>query len=72
MQVFTINPDGTTTVLETAHDANAPSWSPDGKKILFSTGRSGRNELWVMDADGENEKMVSDIDAFPFPGRASW
>ncbi len=114
-----VNPDGSTTVCETANDANAPawspvdnritfwsgienqygqiwvinsdgtgskqltedcshrnsddpSWSPDGKKILFSTGRSGRNELWVMDADGSNEKKVSDIDAVPFPGRASW
>lgn len=114
-----VNPDGSTTVCETANDANAPawspvdnriafwsgienqygqiwvinsdgtgskqltedcghrnsddpSWSPDGKKILFSTGRSGRNELWVMDADGENERKVSDIDAVPFPGRATW
>ncbi len=25
-----------------------------------------------MDADGENERKVSDIDAVPFPGRASW
>jgi uncharacterized protein (TIGR03437 family) len=25
-----------------------------------------------MDADGSNEKKVSDIDAVPFPGRASW
>ncbi|MCI0334033.1 MAG: PEP-CTERM sorting domain-containing protein [Planctomycetes bacterium] len=114
-----VNPDGSTTVLETAYDANAPSWSPvdnriafwsgienqygqiwtinsdgtgskqltedpnhrnsddpawspDGTKILFSTGRSGRNELWVMDADGSNEERISDIDASPFPGRASW
>lgn len=112
-------PDGTITVLETAHDANAPawspvdnrvafwsgienqygqiwvinsdgtgstqltedpthrnnddpSWSPDGKKILFSTARSERPELWIMDADGSNERKLSDIDAFPFPGRACW
>lgn len=112
-------PDGTVTVLETAHDANAPawspvdnriafwsgienqygqiwsihadgsgstqltedpthrnsddpSWSPDGTRMLFSTGRSGRNELWIMDADGSNERKLSDIDAAPFPGRASW
>jgi hypothetical protein len=25
-----------------------------------------------MDADGSNEKKVSDIDAAPFPGRGSW
>lgn len=114
-----INPDGSSTVCETAHDMNAPawspvdnriafwsgietqygqvwvinsdgtgskqltedcshrnsddpSWSPDGRKILFSTGRSGRPELWVMDADGSNEQRVSDIDVDPFPGRATW
>ena len=114
-----VNPDGTTTLLETADDANAPgwshgsdkiafwsgietrygqiwtinsdgtggrqltddpnhrnsddpSWSPDDKKIIFSTGRGGRNELWVMDADGKNQKRLHDIDASPFPGRAAW
>ena len=114
-----IGPDGSKTILETAYDANAPSWSPvddriafwsgienrygqiwviradgtesrqltddpnhrnsddpswspDGQKILFSTGRSGRNELWVMNADGTNARRLSDIDADPFPGRASW
>jgi len=75
-QVWTINSDGTGSkqLTEDPNHRNSddPSWSPDGSKILFSTGRSGRNELWVMDADGSNEKRLSDIDADPFPGRASW
>ena len=75
-QVWVINSDGTGSKQLTEdcshRNSDDPSWSPDGKKILFSTGRSGRNELWVMDADGENERKVSDIDASPFPGRASW
>lgn len=49
-----------------------PAWSPDGQKILFGMNRSGKNELWVVDADGENEKRISNLDAFPFPGKASW
>ncbi len=28
----------------------------DGKKILFSTGRSGKNELWMMDADKKAQR----------------
>jgi len=75
-QIWVINSDGTNSRQLTDdpnhRNSDDPSWSPDGKKILFSTGRSGRNELWVMDADGKNERKVHDIDAFPFPGRASW
>ena len=75
-QVWVINADGTksTQLTEdpTHRNSDDPSWSPDGKKILFSTGRSGRNELWMMDADGSNERKLSDIDASPFPGRATW
>jgi len=75
-QVWTTNADGTDSrqlTEETKHSNNDdPSWSPDGTKILFSTGRSGQNEPWVMDADGRNEMRLFPIDAGPFPGRASW
>jgi len=45
-----------------------PSWSPDGTKIAFSHGvvvnnRIIRYEIWVMDADGSNQMMLS---ASPF------
>ncbi|KAF0246142.1 MAG: hypothetical protein FD180_973 [Planctomycetota bacterium] len=75
-QVWSIRADGTasTQLTHEPHHANNddPSWSPDGTKILFSTGRSGRNELWVMDADGKNEMRLFPIDADPFPGRGAW
>src|SRR5678815_4229837 len=75
-QIWVIRADGTgskqLTDDPTHRNSDDPSWSPDGRKILFSTGRSGRNELWVMNADGSNPRRVSDIDANPFPGRASW
>jgi len=75
-QIWVINSDGTGSKQLTEdcshRNSDDPSWSPDGKRILFSTGRSGRNELWVMDADGSMEARISEIDAFPFPGRATW
>jgi len=30
----------------------APAWSPDGRRIAFTTDRDGNNEIYVMDADG--------------------
>jgi len=32
----------------------APVWSPDGKRIAFLTDRTGRWEIWVMNADGSS------------------
>lgn len=75
-QVWVMEADGSksTQLTEdpTHRNSDDPSWSPDGSRVLFSTGRSGRNELWVMDADGLNERRLFNIDAGPFPGRASW
>lgn len=31
-----------------------PRYSPDGRRVAFSSGRSGSHELWVCDSDGSN------------------
>jgi TolB protein len=36
----------------------APAWSPDGNRIAFVTDRNGRYELWVMNADGSNQRPL--------------
>jgi uncharacterized protein YraI len=40
----------------------APTWSPDGSQIAFLTDRTGRWEIWVMDADGSNQQPMFDND----------
>ena len=37
--------------------STAPRWSPDGKKIAFTTG----SQVWVMDDDGDNKEQVTKI-----------
>ncbi len=75
-QIWTINSDGTgskqITDAPKGINNDDPSWSPDGKWVLFGTNRGRRAELWVMAADGSSQRRVSDLDASPFPGRASW
>ena len=35
-----------------------PSWSPDGETIVFSSDRTGAVELYLMDADGGNQRPL--------------
>lgn len=41
-----------------AHDTDA-SWSPDGKQIVFTSDRNGNSEIYVMDADGNNIRKIT-------------
>jgi TolB protein len=51
---LTTSPRGTVNVL--------PTSSPDGRRIVFVSGRSGPPELYIMDADGTNVNMLTAYD----------
>jgi TolB protein len=36
-----------------------PSWFPDGNRIAFQSDRTGRMEIWVMNADGGRPRQVT-------------
>ena len=36
-----------------------PRFSPDGKKIAFTSDRGGIDNLWIMDIDGRNLKQIT-------------
>ena len=48
----------------------SPSWSPDGSRIAFMSDRDGGYDIYVMDADGSNQQNLSN---HPFSDRnPSW
>ncbi len=36
----------------------APTWSPDGAQLAFLTDRTGRWEIWIMNADGSGQRPL--------------
>src|SRR5687768_11685525 len=65
---FTIGPDNRPVAAEsvqltadTQADSVLPAWSPDGKRIAFQSKRDGGDyQVFVMDADGNNKRRLSD------------
>lgn len=59
--VYTMKLDGTSVVQITndpARDFN-PRWSPDGRRIAFSSNRDGDFDIYTVDADGGNVVRVT-------------
>jgi len=59
--IFTIDPGGgePRQLTEDAGNNEDPCWSPDGKYIVFSSNRLGRYHLYIMTANGQNQRRIS-------------
>jgi Tol biopolymer transport system component len=44
---------------QTPLDVQAPAWSPDGRTIVFVSGRDGNGEVYAMDANGSSPRNLT-------------
>ena len=45
-----------------------PAWTPDSQQIVFRTTRNGRWQIFVMNADGSDQRLIVDY----APVSADW
>ena len=59
-QLMTISLRDRSTKLLTSEGSNEqPSWAPDGRHIVFTSTRSGRRQLWVLDAESGRMRQLT-------------
>jgi len=63
-EIFTVATDRgeVQRVTETPWREDDPRWSTNGKWIAFVSDRTGRQEVWIADEHGRNQKKLSDVD----------
>ena len=70
-EIYVMDADGENqqNITNNRHDDWAPSWSPDGKRIVFISYREGHfigdfeeitSEIYVMDVDGGNQQRLTE------------
>jgi Tol biopolymer transport system component/DNA-binding winged helix-turn-helix (wHTH) protein len=60
-----------TSLISSTMGDNGPDYSPDGRKIVFASNRSGGFGIWVCDSDGANQAQL--IDRGPYlTGTPRW
>jgi dipeptidyl aminopeptidase/acylaminoacyl peptidase len=58
-QIYTVSVDGGNLkqITKGEKSNSSPRWSPDGKKLAYTTG----GQIWTMDADGDDKKQITKI-----------
>jgi len=59
--IYVVNSDGSDlTRLTSGVDNNVyPAFSPNGHKIVFTSNRTGTSQVWLMNADGSNQRQLT-------------
>ena len=59
--IYLLSPDGQTLTNLTESQARDyhPSWSPDGRQLVFTSDRDGNNELYIMNANGDELRNLT-------------
>ena len=74
-EIYVVRPDGTGRrrltktkgSVDVLGDDGWPSWAPGGKRIAFSSNRTGDGEIWIMNASGRGQHRLAGL-----PGRDDW
>lgn len=61
LEIVVANADGTNEVRLTNVPGNdlQPAWSPDGSQMAFASDRTHPLKLWLMNADGSNQREIT-------------
>jgi TolB protein len=59
--IWVIDPEGTVNVPLVTHPRSdeSPSWAPNSRKLIFSSTRRGRADLYAIDRDGSNLRRLT-------------
>lgn len=55
-----VNPDGSGKKVLTNINSTAPTWSPDGSRILFMSNTAGNWDLWAVSVNGGSPERLTD------------
>jgi len=60
-QIYKMRSDGSdpSQLTKTQDNETSPSWSPDGRSIVFTSDRNGDRDVYVMTADGNEQLNIS-------------